>query len=164
MLFVREISQGELNQLYSLLDSKDAAVAKRAKIILLSREGLNPVEINPKVDMHPCAIRKWIKRFNEKGVEGIFTKWPETKQGNFTKEQEQEIVRIATSKPSGLGLPYNTWSLEKLQSYLVEKRIVRRICNETIRRILRKNGIEYRKAKKWLESNDPNYEIKKTGN
>ena len=46
----------------------------QAKIILLKNEGYTVSEIRRTTNHHDGNIRKWIHRFNEKGIEGIISK------------------------------------------------------------------------------------------
>jgi len=61
-----------------------------------------------------------------------------------------------------LGQPFSRWSLEKIKEYLLNKKIVKTISIETIRTILKENKISYQRTKTWKESNDPDFERKKT--
>ena len=105
-LFVRTLSQDEKDKLFNLLERKDQ-ISDRAKIILLSEEGYEGIEINRMLDIHVVTVRKWIKRFNEKGLEGICKKRLSVKNEKFTEKQREEILKIALTKPRDLGLKFS---------------------------------------------------------
>lgn len=161
---VRPLTYEEEQQIYRMLESDISEdKKKRLKIVLYSSQGWSPTEINPKVNIHPKTIRHWIHTFNEEGLSRLLHR-PE-KGGpakTFDKEKREEIVRIGTSKPKNLGEPYTQWSLPKLRDYLIKKGIVETISHETVRVILAEAGITYQRTKTWMESNDPDYEIKKS--
>ncbi|HEY6534553.1 MAG TPA: hypothetical protein VIY08_01900 [Candidatus Nitrosocosmicus sp.] len=62
----------EKDILYQLIFDKEAGYG--AKIILLKTDGCVVPEIREATNRHSSNIRKWIHHFNEKGLEGIFSK------------------------------------------------------------------------------------------
>jgi len=86
---------------------------KRVKIVLLGREGYLTDEISVMVNIHPKSVRKWIKRFNEKGMEGLMDKPRGGAPCRFTEKQREEIIKISLSDPRDLGLPFTNWSSKK---------------------------------------------------
>lgn len=50
----------------------------------------------------------------------------------------------------------------KLKEYLIRTGVVSSISHESIRKILKKEGISFQRTKTWMESNDPEFEVKKT--
>ena len=118
---------------------------------------------------HDVNIRKWIHRFNEKGIEGIvFRKHIHSKPVKITVEIEEKIVEIvATKNPrEGYGLPFSTWSLRVLAGYVSkELNLVDSISHTEIRNILLKHGIRYSRQSKITlgNSTDPEYNLKKRG-
>ena len=59
----------EKNLLHLMLG--DAKSGYRAKIILLKDEGYLVQQIRKITNHHDHNIRKWIHKFNEKGIDGI---------------------------------------------------------------------------------------------
>lgn len=109
-------------------------------------------------------IRKWIHRFNEKGVEGIISKIHTHKSIKFTDKVEKQIIEIATRNPRKYyGLPFSTWSLRILAGFrMKEMKLVDRISHTEIRNILLKHEIKWRQSKMVMgHSQDPEYNIKK---
>ena len=108
--------------------------------------------------------RKWIHRFNEKGIEGIISKIHAHKSIRIGTEMEKKIVEIATKDPrKDYGLPFSTWSLRVLAGYVSkELNLVDSISHTEIRNILLKYGIKYRQSKITLGvSTDAEYHLKK---
>ena len=100
-------------------DEDDKESGYRAKIILLKDEGYTVPEIRKATNHHDINIRKWIHRFNEKGIEGIVSKIHIHKPIKITAEMEKKIVDMATKNPrKGYGLPFSTWSLRVLAGYI----------------------------------------------
>jgi transposase len=162
--FLRMLTDKEKDLLYQLmLDNKEASY--RAKIILLKSNGYTVPEIMVAINHHDVNIRKWIHRFNEKGLDGIVSKIHEHKPIKITNELEKKIVKIMATNPrTDYGLPFSTWSLRVLAGYISkELNLVDSISHTEIRKILLKHGIRYRQSKITLcDSMDPEYHLKKS--
>jgi transposase len=159
---LREITEEEKNRLYNMMDG-DQEAGYRAEIVLLRSEGYTVPEIRRMTNHHDNNIRKWIHRFDERGIEGIRSKRNDHRPPlKVTGEVEEEIVRIASTNPRQLGLKFSTWSLRVLAGYLMEKKIVSSISHAEVRNVLLKHGIEWRHSKTVLsKSRDPQYDLKK---
>ncbi len=70
--FLRILTIDEKNTLHLMLE--DIKSGYRAKIILLKDEGYTVPQIRKITNHHDNNIRKWVHRFNEKGIDGIMSK------------------------------------------------------------------------------------------
>jgi transposase len=113
----------------------------RAKISCLEIKDTFP-EIKMATNHHDISIRKWIHRFNEKGIEEIISKIHAHKSIRIDTEMEKKIVEIATKDPrKDYGLPFSTWSLRILAGYISkELNLVNSVSHTEIRNILLKHG------------------------
>ncbi|GCC11354.1 hypothetical protein IPdc08_01405 [archaeon] len=134
----------------------------RAHIVLASAQGMKVPEIYQRYHYSKRWVREIIHKFNATGMEAIFPNWGSGRPPVFTKKHKAEIVEVALSQPQDLGLPFTQWSLTKLHGYIIKEGIVESISYEGVRQILRKAGITYQRTKTWKESNDPEFEPKKT--
>jgi transposase len=163
--FLRVLTDKEKDILYQLmLDDKEAGY--RAKIILLKSNGYTVPEIRRATNHHDSNIRKWIHRFNEKGLDGIVSKIHEHKSIKITNDIEKKIVEIITKNPRmDYGLPFSTWSLRVLAGFIFKDvHLVDSISHTEVRNILLKHGIKWRQSKITLgNSQDPEYHLKKRG-
>ena len=154
---IREITDKEKNKLYTLLDT-NPEIRYRIKIILLANDGYTVPEIREMTNTYDKTIRKWIHKFNDNGIEGLFTK--------IDYSPMVKIVKIASTNPRDLGLKFSTWSLRSLAGYLTrDNKIVKQgISHTRIKEILNESKIEWRNSKTVLgKSRDPEYELKKRG-
>src|SRR3954471_23468017 len=108
--FLRILTIDERNYLHLMLD-EDTEAGYRAKIILLKDDGYTVPEIRRAINHHDSNIRKWIHRFNEKGIDGIISKTHSHKQHKFTDDIEKQIVGIASTNPRSFDLGFSAWSL-----------------------------------------------------
>ena len=65
-------------------------------------------------------IRKWIHRFNKKGIYGIMSKKHNHKQDKFDDIIEKKIVDITSSNPRLIGLGFSTWSLRVPEGFIMD--------------------------------------------
>src|SRR3954469_16048561 len=161
---VRMLSVDEKNYLHLMLEDKDSGY--RAKIILLKDEGYTVPQIRKLTNHHDNNIRKWIHRFNEKGIDDIVSKKHNHKQHKFDNNMEEKIVDIASANPRSFDLGFSTWSLRVLAGFLMnDLKLVDKISHAEIRNILLKHNIKWRKSKIVLSnkrSNDSEYALKKS--
>ncbi|RLT44652.1 MAG: helix-turn-helix domain-containing protein [Chloroflexi bacterium] len=149
-LYIRELEEKEWIQLESLLDDQSSDVpSQRLMIVLLSAQGHRVQEISREVDLHPINVRKWIHRFNAEGMEGLHSGKSPGRPPVFSEEQKDKIVALANGDPRKLGLSFTQWSLQRMRDYLVDQEIVDQISVETIRQVLRANGVRHRMLSGW---------------
>lgn len=162
---IRDITDKEKNKLYTLLDT-NPEIKYRIKIILLANDGYTVPEIREMTNIYDKTIRKWIHKFNEMNIDGLFTKIDYSHTVKIDNDTRKEIVKIASTNPRDLGLKFSTWSLRSLAGYLIkDKKIIKHgISHTRIKEILNESKIEWRNSKTVLgKSRDPEYELKKRG-
>jgi transposase len=162
--FLRSITDDQRNILYDMIERDDEESSYRAKIILLKDEGYTVPEIRMATNHHDINLRRWIHRFNEKGIDGIISRKHMHKSIKISDNIEKKIVEIAVKNPRDCyHLSFSTWSLRVLAGYISkELKLVDSISHTEIRKILLKHGIRYRQSKVTLgDSMDPEYHLKK---
>ncbi|HXT84710.1 MAG TPA: helix-turn-helix domain-containing protein [Verrucomicrobiae bacterium] len=162
--FLRILTDDEKNLSHLMLEDTESGY--RAKIILFKDEGYTVPQIRKITNHHDHNIRKWIHRFNEKGIDGIISKKHNHKQHKFDNDIEKQIVDTASSNPRSFNLGFSTWSLRVLAGFLMNHiKLVDKISHSEIRNILLKHQIRWKKSKTVLsnnKSNDPEYNLKKS--
>ena len=115
------------------------------------------------IGSRPWSItREEIKWFDREGMAMLKPQWKLGGNRKFTPEQKQELVALATSKPVVLGLPFQQWSLSRLEKEAVKRGIVDSISREWIRVILDESEVSFQSVRTWKEeSKDPEFEEKK---
>ena len=82
--------------------------------------------------------------------------------GEAPAEVTGQIVATALTPPQQLGLPFASWTYERLTSYLAEQRQVR-MKKTRIFEILQEEGLRWRKQETWFgERLDPEF-VQKRG-
>lgn len=164
-LVLRSLTGAEARTLAERLGEKrlPAKLYERYRVIALVRDGATARAASRVVGCSDVTAAHWVKRFNESGF-STFEKQP-NHPGRpliIDGEQVRALIRVATSRPGDLGQPFTQWSLSKLKQYCLKKGLIPDISNEWVRRLLRREGLSYQHTKTWKESNDPEFEVKKT--
>jgi transposase len=162
VIHVRSITNEEGNRLRKIVrHGKDPIEMKRAQVILSSAQGFSPQRISDIVLLTPAYVRTLIGWFDKEGFDMLKPQWKPGGSWKFTPEQKQELVSLATSKPKDLGLPFQQWSLSRLEKEAVKRGILESISLEWLRVILDESEVSFQSVRTWKESKDPEFEEKK---
>jgi len=164
-LVLRSLSDAEEQTLTERVGEKrlPTKVYERYRLIALVRGGATPAGASRVVGCSDGKAEHWVHRFNASGFT-TFEKQP-NHPGRpiiIDGEQVRALIRTATSRPEDLGLPFTQWSVSKLKQYCLKQGLIPDISDEWVRRLLRREGLSYQHTKTWKESNDPDFEGKKT--
>ena len=164
-LVLRRLTEAEERMLSGRLSEKRqlAKIYERYRLIALVRDGATPSAASRVVGCSEGKAEHWVHRFNESGFT-TFEKHPKHvgRPIIIGGEQVRALIRVALSRPEDLGLPFTQWSVSKLKGYCLKKELIPPISDEWVRRLLRREGLSYQHTKTWKESNDPEFEVKKT--
>lgn len=156
-LFTRKVNELEMKKLRKAIVSSLAFTRDRARIILLSLEGKQCSKISESINCEERKVRKAIKAFNMKGLDALYRGKAKGAKPKFSREQRAEMLMIASTEPQKLDLYFTAWSLPKLRKYFIENEIVDSISIESIRQLLKSEGIKLKKSKRRQYSNDPDF-------
>jgi transposase len=142
---LRELSNDQLSFLERASKGKDYEMKVRAQMILLSRnERLSARKIASRLGVHRHTVEDRIRRFNESGLEGLRDIPPSGRPPMITEEEKETIFKTALGKPNKLGLPYSSWSSQKLRDYLVGNGLIKHeICSDWVRKLLKKRDSNF---------------------
>ncbi|WP_039630167.1 IS630 family transposase [Streptomyces sp. 769] len=139
-----------------------SSVRYRRAMMLLAAAGGNRVPVIVQlVQADEDTVRDVIHRFNEIGLACLDPQWAGGRPRLLTPDDEDFVIRTATTRPTGLGQPFTRWSIRKLAAYLreVHGRVIR-IGREALRCLLRRRGITFQRTKAWKESPAPHRDAK----
>jgi transposase len=142
---VRVISNDEGNRLLRIVRRSSGSVVtwRRAQMVLLSAQGMDPAGIAEVTFASPDRVRDVIHNFNADGFDSLKPKYAGGRPPKFTLAQRQEIKKTALSRPADHQLPFSTWSLSKLADFLVAEGVVDDISHEGLRVLLREEGVSF---------------------
>src|SRR5947209_2693909 len=66
-------------------------------------------------------VCKWWKRFQQQGLAGLEDTPRPGAPSRYTSENKARVLQAALTRPSELGLPYSSWTFERLAAYVKEQ-------------------------------------------
>ncbi len=163
-LFVRPLAQAERAVLRQGLRSPDAFTLRRCQILLQSDQGRRPSQIAVALGCATQTVRDALRAFAAEGLGCLHTKpkTPHTLRTAWPKDHDQDLRALLHQSPRALGKETSLWTLPLAALVCHEKGWTpRRLSGETIRLVLKRLGVTWKRAKHWLTSPDPEYARKK---
>jgi transposase len=162
-LQLRPLSEEEARVIHKLAHSHTASVrlVERAKIIQLASEGKTIPQIINELNLASNTVCKWFKRFEEHGLAGLEDEPRPGAPSRYTPETKAQVLQAARTRPSDLGFPYGSWTVERLATYLHDQLGVP-MKKTRIFEILQDEGLRWRKQETWFgERLDPEFAQKR---
>lgn len=162
-LQVRELSEKEQETIHQTARSRTAAVreVERARIIQASHEGHSVAGIAKGLQLKEAKVRKWIHRFNAQGLAGLADEARAGRPATYSSEEVSEVVATSLSDPQSLGLPFASWTLDRLETYVNEVKGIP-IKRSRINDVLVREGLRWRQQESWFgERVDPDFAAKR---
>lgn len=162
-LRVRSMTVEEERVIMKLARSQTASVrlVQRAKIVDLGSAGQTVPQSARELGLDENTVRKWVKRFNEQGLGGLEDAPRSGAPSRYTAENKARVIELARTRPSALGLPFASWTFERLALYLRE-RVGLPMKKTRIFEILQDEGLRWRKQETWFgERLDPEFARKR---
>jgi len=163
-IFVRELSRKEREALEAGLRSKDAFVLRRSQILLASARGQSSPKIAASLGCGSQTPRNAIHAFNERGLDALVpgSSRPKRIHAAFGEGDSEALKELLHRSPREFAKQTSLWTLEDAAEVSFEEGLTdRRVSGETIRATLARLGVRWERAKRWIESPDPEYERKK---
>jgi len=138
-----------------------AGKVRRAKIVLLFNQGFTGREIVQRLDCNERTALKWIGRFDRHGVAGLEEVLRGGRPRVYGPEDIGAVIRVALTPPQELGLPFASWTLDRLVTYLSEEKGVG-MGRTRLAEVLPNEGLRWRKQEGWFgERVDPQFAEKR---
>ena len=164
-IYVRRLTDAERESLEEGLRSSDAFVLRRCQILLASSRGERAPRIAEALGCDDQTVRNVIRAFEGDGLQKALTQGsraPKTVRAVFDAERVQALKEILHRSPREFGEDTSVWTLQLAADVSLERGIIaQRVSDETIRNALKRLGVGWKRAKKWITSPDPEYARKK---
>lgn len=147
---------------------------RRAHMIALSWQGQRTTVIAATLGCHPQTVRERLARFNAEGLDGLGDRAGAGRKPRLTERERSVVIAVARSDPPGKmvrrgdgeldpGRPDKEaqWSLDALTAAARERGII--IARSQVRRMLKKEGVRWRRTHTWATSEDPDFAPKERG-
>lgn len=159
---VRALSDEEVHGLARMTRSHKlgAGLVRRARIVQHAADGLSAPEIAARMELCGATVRFWLKRFNERGLRGLEEDMRSGRPPTYSAEERSAVIAAALSRPAELGLPFASWTLDRLVVHLGEQGIGMR--RSRVSEILLAEGLKWRQEETWFGARvDPDFAHKR---
>ena len=163
-LFVRSITDDEDAALRRAARSDDAFARRRAAVLRLSAQKRRLDEIADALDLSTSGVRRIVHDFHARGLDALCRQpmGPRAPTRLIDDDAAERLVAIAHRSPRDFDKPRSAWTLPLLAEVaFAEGLTAREVSGETVRQAITALGHSWQRAKKWIRSPDPQYDIKK---
>ena len=163
-IFIRPLTEDEQRQVQAGLRSSDAFVLRRCQILLASARGEQAPVIARQLGCDDQTVRNVIHGFNASGLavlqEG--SSRPHRLRTTFTHERAERLKDLLHRSPRDFGKERSTWTVHLAAQVSFEQGIIPTpVSQESVRRALKRLKTNWKRAKHWITSPDPQYLLKK---
>ena len=163
-LLVRRPTDEERRALEAGLRSADAFTLRRSQMLLASARGEHVPAIARALGCSGQAVRDAIHAFNAAGPATLRagSRRPRRVQAAFDAARAEALRELLHRSPRDFGEPTGLWTLELAAEVSFAQGLTsERASGETIRATLKRLGVGWKRAKRWITSPDPEYARKK---
>ena len=165
-LFARTPSAEERQTLTAGLKAAEAWQVRRCQIILMSAdEQLTPPAIGTRVGLSAQQVRRVLHAFNQEGLACLRRQKPGRKddQRAFDDQARERLRAIIRQTPRNYGFETSLWTLDLLAEVCYREGLTtERVHLDTVSQTLKAMGINWSRAKHWINSPDEHYRRKKS--
>lgn len=156
-------------KLVKLANSQTSEYRKvqRAKIILLSADGMSNEEIASSIGVHRNTVAAFVTKYIAAGIDYALNDSARSGRPNRICDDEKAwITNIACTKPKDIGYGEELWTYRSLQKHIRKHCMdagypgLSQISPNTVRTILESGEIKPNKITYYLERKDPDFESK----
>ncbi len=164
-IFIRPLTQDEQRQIQAGLRSSDAFVLRRCQILTASARGQRAPAIACQLGCDDQTVRNVIHGFHAGGLAVLHegSSRPHRLRSAFSEEGAERLKDLLHHSPRDFGKERGAWTLELAAQVSFEQGIITsEASRESVRRALKRLKTNWKRAKHWITSPDPQYLLKKT--
>lgn len=130
---------------------------ERCHALLLLSDGYTAEEVADILRVHEDSIRIWVKQYKERGLEGMKPEFwgGEHGQSQLGEEERKELDNILRKEAAPGGSVGSGWTLKQIIK-VVEEKFNRKFGKSGMRKVLKKMGWSYQRARAKYIKKDPN--------
>ena len=164
-----QLTDEEIKNLTTLSNSRTKPLREieRAKILLLTHQGINDSQIAKKLGTNRQKVIRCITKALAYGIDEAINDLPRSgKPQEITAEARAWIISIACMKPKDVGYPHELWTQKLLAEHVKKNSIamgfpqVSKISSGTISKILGASNIKPHKISSYIHQADPDFDSK----
>src|SRR3712207_4500586 len=162
---LRALTTEERSAVETLARSRTAPARRveRARVVLRASRGETPPGIAEALGLGAETVRRRIRRFNAEGVAALDDHHRSGRPATYTADEVAAVIAAALTSPRRLGLPFASWTLDRLAAYLLEREGIA-MRRGRIDEILLAEGLRWRRQETWFGGRvDPEFAAKRGG-
>ena len=164
-IFTRPFTPDEQHQIQAGLHSSEAFILRRSQILLASARSERAPVIARQLGCDDQTVRNVIHEFNTSGLT-VFQEGssrPHRLRTTFSEDAAQQVPTLLHRSPRDFGKKSGLWTLDLVAQVSFEQGLTSTVVSdERIRRLMKRLGLNWKRAKHWITSPDPQYLVKKT--
>ena len=151
VLTLRPLTEEEARAIDRLARSRTepARTVERAQLVWLAHQGERVPAIARTRGVCAATVRLWLTRFNADGLPGLRDAPRGGRPSTYTPEEIGAVIAASLTKPDDLGLPFGSWTLDRLAAYLHEVKGIA-IKRSRIGELLQAEGLRWRTQETWF--------------
>jgi transposase len=160
---LRTLTAEERMAVETLARSRTAPARRveRAGIVWRASRGGTPPAIAATLGVDVETVRRRIRRFNAEGLAALEDHPRSGRPATYSPDEVAAVIAAALTAPRRLGLPFASWTLDRLAAYLLEHQGIA-MRRSRIDEILLKEGLRWRRQETWFgERVDPEFAEKR---
>lgn len=159
----RDLTPEERADLEHLTRSRTgpARQVERARVVLAVLTGERPQQVAAYFHVSLATVYLWLHRFQAAGLVGLEDRPRVGRPPTYPREQVAIVIAAALTAPQTLGLPFSSWTLDRLATYLAEQHGIT-MKRSRIDELLLAEGLRWRKQETWFGQRvDPEFAAKR---
>jgi transposase len=164
-MYIRPLTPEERQQLETGLRSSAAFTLRRCQMLLASARGQRPAPIARQLSCATQSVRNAIHAFHSRGLASVSarSRRPKRTRAVLDAGTSERLRALLHERPRAFGKPRSTWTLRLAAEVCWEQGLTPYpVSIETIRQALKRLGVNWQRAKRWITSPDPQYALKKS--
>ena len=164
-IFIRPLTEDEQHHIQAGLRSSDAFIMRRCQILRASAREERAPAIAHQLGCDDQTVRNVIHEFNAPGLSVLQegSSRPHHLHTSFSEEGLVRLKELLHRSPRDVGKERGVWTLELAAQVSFEQGLITTpISDESVRRALKRLKTNWKRAKHWITSPDPQYQQKKT--
>jgi transposase len=160
---LRALTAEERSAVETLARSRTAPArqVERARVVPRASRGETPPGIAAALGLSAETARRRIRRFNAEGLAAFDDHRRSGRPSTYSADEVAAVIAAALTSPGRLGLPFASWTLDRLATYLREHKGIA-MRRSRIDEILLKEGLRWRRQETWFgERVDPEFAEKR---
>lgn len=125
---------------------RNTVAGERAYYVLLSSRGKSIPQISIQVGRNAHTVRLWLKRYQARGIDGLFVEKPKGRPAKLAPELDKLLRPLLESNPEAYGYIEAGWTINLMLDWLTQRNISAH--PNTVRESLKRLGYCFKRFSK----------------